>query len=57
MKFQLFIHNSVKILIFIYLMNKQYFYTNIQSREARRPIGALTDASYGSAFLGGHFNI
>jgi len=57
MKFQLFIHNSVKILIFIYLMNKQYFYTNIQSREARRPIGALTDASYGSAFLGGHINI
>jgi hypothetical protein len=39
MEFQLFILRSVKILIWIYLMNTSYFYCNIHHEKTRRPSG------------------
>lgn len=54
MKFQLFIHLSVKILIFIYLMNTAYIYSHIQFAESRRPVERpLTEAFYWNRFLSG----
>ena len=55
-KFQLFIHYNLEILISIYLMNTSYFYSNIQYPETRRPIGRLlTEALHWKRTLKGAY--